>query len=386
MHIGSGVAAKSFHAPMGAAEHHISVTASGGAGLSEQLASLEQRYRGAMLALGIGPETAVFRRLFVSDLQNQNGQLSDSWLVREDPDNPVAVSVVEQPPLPGGKVCMMAYHLSAARPVGKRRLSPRHLLVESGSHRHLWSTGLCAGQTTGEVSAEEQTRRVFGELTNALAAEDANLRDHCIRTWLYVKDVDVFYKGMVRSRAELFSHHGLTSDSHFIASTGIQGACSHQFDVVAMDAYSIPGIAPGRMSFLNDFSRMCPTKDYNVTFERGTRIAYGDRSHLFVSGTASIDHRGHVVHRGDVIAQLDHALGNVDAILRPAGAGLDDLMHLIVYLRDPTDHGAVDNRLRDRFPNLPMVLVHGPVCRPEWLIEVEGIAVVSHADPGLPAF
>ena len=53
-----------------------------------------------------------------------------------------------------------------------------------------------------------------------------------------MKDVDIFYRGMVDSRRALFDEHGLTGATHFIASTGIEGACAHRYDVVAMDAYS----------------------------------------------------------------------------------------------------------------------------------------------------
>jgi hypothetical protein len=35
---------------------------------------------------------------------------------------------------------------------------------------------------------------------------------------------------------------------------------------------------------------------------------------------------------------------------------------------------------------MPLQIVQGPVCRPEWLIEVEGIAAKTIQKPGLPAF
>jgi enamine deaminase RidA (YjgF/YER057c/UK114 family) len=153
-----------------------------------------------------------------------------------------------------------------------------------------------------------------------------------------------------------------------------------------MDAYSVIGLDPAQISYLNDFDRLCPTQDYNVTFERGTRIAYADRSHMLISGTASIDRAGQVVHVGDVMRQLDRTMENVEALLRSGGAGLDALMHLIVYLRDPADYGAVNDALNARFPGLPTCIVQGAVCRPEWLIEVEGVAIAANDAPALPSF
>jgi enamine deaminase RidA (YjgF/YER057c/UK114 family) len=265
-------------------------------------------------------------------------------------------------------------------------LTPNHVLVKKGGLSELWSTRLCAGTDVVPASAADQTRDIFANLTDALASQGGTIGDHCVRTWLYLKDVDVFYQDMVTSRRDVFQRHGLTADTHYIASTGIEGACAHRYDLVAMDAYSALGLAPGQMSYLNDFDSLSPTKDYGVTFERGTRIAYGDRAHLFISGTASIDGAGRVVHPGDVLRQLDRALANVDALLHAGQASLSDMMHLTVYLRDPADFARVKGYLSERLAGLPVAIVHGAVCRPEWLIEVEGVAVVANQSPQLPAF
>ena len=386
MHVDNGVATRSFEAATGGSEHFICVEAPASLSLAEQLDVVEEHYAAARNALGLAPETAIFRRIFVSDVMNQVAVVRRSGLFAEPSDGPVAVSIVQQPPLPDSKIALLAYHLESKTPIAKHCLSPKHVLIEKGGLTHLWSTRLCAGAYGSPASVVAQTREIFDDLINTLSSQGGTLRDHCVRTWIFLKDVDVFYQGMVESRSELFLQQGLTRDTHYIASTGIEGACAHRYDLVAMDAYSIIGLAPKQMSHLNDFDRLCETKDYNVTFERGTRIAYADRSHHFISGTASIDSAGRVVHPGDVLRQLDRALGNVDALLRSGSATLDDMMHFTVYLRDPTDFGRVDSYLSERFPQLPILIVQGAVCRPEWLIEVEGVAVVANDSPALPAF
>jgi len=65
---------------------------------------------------------------------------------------------------------------------------------------------------------------------------------------------------------------------------------------------------------------------------------------------------------------------------------LADMMHLLVYLRDASDFERVRGYLDERCPGLPMVVVQAPVCRPEWLIEIEGVAIAANEQPGLPAF
>jgi enamine deaminase RidA (YjgF/YER057c/UK114 family) len=381
-----GISCSRFRTSCGDSEHYISVTASGGRGFREQLEEVQGRYAEARESLDVGPETAIFRRIFLSDAINLGAAACASNLGADDEDNPVAVSIVEQPPLPGSKIALLAYHVKSRSSVRKRRLSAHHVLVEKRGRRDLWSTRLCAASSHPAPGPGMQTRRVFADLTGALDALGGNLADHCVRTWIYVKGIDTFYQGMVESRRELLAREGLTGDTHFIASTGIEGACAHRSDVVMLDAYSILDLKPAQVSYLNDFTRLCATKDYGVTFERGTRIAYADRAHCLISGTASIDRRGKVAHAGDVRRQLDRAIDNVEALLRAGKAGIEDLMHLIVYLRDPRDYWLVHDRLREQFRSIPIVIVEAAVCRPEWLVEIEGVAVTPNDERALPAF
>ncbi len=368
------------------AEHFITVGTPGGLDLDDELRFLQARYTEARRSLGLRPESAVFRRVFVSDSLNQAEAVKGSSLMGDEDDGPVAVSVIEQPPLPAGKVVLLAYHVDGAESTVKQRLAPHHLLVQRHGRRYLWSTGLCVGAHDSLVPPAEQTRGVFDDLITSLAGEGGTLRDNCLRTWIYVKDINLFYKDMADSRRQLFSDQGMTADRPSIASTGIGGACAHRYDLVMLDAYSALDLVPGQVSHLNDFEKMCATTRYNVTFERGTRIAYSDRAHLLISGTASIDGAGQVVHRGQVLRQLEHALENVESLLRAGKAGLDDVMYLIVYLRDPADYARVVDSIRERFPGLPVIAVQAPVCRPEWLVEVECMAITSNQAPALPAF
>ena len=50
---------------------------------------------------------------------------------------------------------------------------------------------------------------------------------------------------------------------------------------------------------------------------------------------------------------------------------------MIVYLRDIADYGVVKEMFDTEFPTVPKVIVLAPVCRPEWLIEMECAAVVE---------
>ena len=86
----------------------------------------------------------------------------------------------------------------------------------------------------------------------------------------------------------------------------------------------------------------------------------------------------HPAHVGD---QTRRALENVEALATPQGASLSDFAYLIVYLRDPKDLAEVSAIVRERASaSTPILFVEGSVCRPEWLVEIEGLAIVRARD------
>ena len=99
------------------------------------------------------------------------------------------------------------------------------------------------------------------------------------------------YAGVIKGRKEEFVCLGLTENTHYLASTGIQGQIADSRSLVLLDAYAVDGLQAGQIRFLHAPEYLNPTYEYGVTFERGTAVEYGDRKHIFVSGTASIDNR-----------------------------------------------------------------------------------------------
>jgi enamine deaminase RidA (YjgF/YER057c/UK114 family) len=365
-------------------EQFFAVQARGEGDFASQLAAVVHAYDDAVRAAGLAPESAVLRRVLVSDIANQADAVRASPLVRDPAAGPVALSLVQQPPLPAGRIALLAYHLQGS--FEKRRLSPHLVAVTKAGRRHLWTTGVTSGRDAPAVDAAAETAAVFGTLIADLAAQGGTLARDCQRTWLYVKGVDVFYQDLVARRTALFASHGLGRQTHSIASTAIEGACGGRYEVVGLDAYSVLGLRPEQVRYLHAPELIGATYDYGVTFERGTCIGYADRVQCFLSGTASIDPEGNVVHRGDVGRQLERALANAEALLRSGGAGLGDLLHLVAYVRDAADSARVAAALRALCPGVPCLVVLAPVCRPEWLVEVEGIAVAAAARPDLPRF
>lgn len=84
------------------------------------------------------------------------------------------------------------------------------------------------------------------------------------------------------------------------------------------------------------------------------------------------------MHVGDVVKQTLRMWENSEALLSEAGGTMDDFAHIVVYLRDYADYETIKKMYEDRFPHTPFIIVHAPVCRPGWLIEMEGVAIVEN--------
>lgn len=318
---------------------------------------------------------AVMKRFFLSDAANQADHLQALLLENSH----CALSIVEQPPLDGTKIALWVY---LQRGVQARMLPHGDYEVSHGAYRHLWSGTNCNKAS----KAEYQMRLLFNDYIMRLAEQGCRLADHCIRTWLFVQNVDVNYAGVVKARNEVFLTQGLTSDTHFIASTGIAGRHADPEVLVQMDAYAIDGIQPEQIHYLYAPTHLNPTYEYGVSFERGTYVDYGDRRQVFISGTASINNRGEVVHPGDIRKQTLRMWENVETLLAEAECGYEHVGHMIVYLRDVADYTVVREMYDERFPSTPKVFLLAPVCRPGWLIEMECMAVKAITNNKYPNY
>jgi len=306
--------------------------------------------------------TAVFKRYFLSDAANQ----ADDVLMADTSD--CAKSIIEQAPLDGSKIGLWAYLMTGV----STQLLPSGLYeVRQAGYRHLWN-GSAHNTAT---NSEYQTRLLFNEYIMQLTQEGCTLKDNCIRTWLFVNDVDVNYGGVVRARNQVFFTQGLTEQTHFIASTGIGGRQQDPQVMTQMDNYAIDGIQPEQVHYLYAPTHLNRTSDYGVSFERGTYVDFDDRRLVMISGTASINNKGQIEHPKDVVKQAHRMWENVAALLSEADCSYEDVGIMIVYLRDVADYETVSELYKNRFPGKPYIIVHAPVCRAGWLIEMECMAI-----------
>ena len=368
----------------GVREYHFALQPTQYADAATQLLWLADAYRIALETFGLDANSSVFRRWHCSDIANQAALLKSQDISnRWNADEPCAVSWVGQPPVPPAKLALWAYHIHDPEDPLDKRMADCTLSLRRGALTHHWMTGLSA---PGDASSDVQTRAVFERYGEWLVGRRLSLADHVLRTWLFVQDVDMNYGGLVTARRQFFAEHGLTRETHFIASTGVEGRSAETGAKVTMDAYAIQGVTREQIHQLSALEHLSPTHVYGVTFERGTAISYGDRTQILLSGTASIDDRGNIVYPGDVRRQLDRTIENMEALLQHGGASLQDLAAMTVYVRDAADMDSARRWMHAAFGDVPTIVTCAPVCRPGWLIEVEGIAVMRVSHAHLPSF
>jgi enamine deaminase RidA (YjgF/YER057c/UK114 family) len=245
-------------------------------------------------------------------------------------------------------------------------------VVRHNGYQHVWTFGLMDSTSATSYMQTWQTLFIYIDI---LKLFQATLEKNCVRTWFFVRDVDTQYGGLVKSRRECFMEQGLTPETHYIASTGIGGTPYDPKALVQLDSYAMTGFELEQQRYLYGLSHLNRTIEYGVTFERATLMQYGDRNHVYISGTASINHKGEVMHVGNVQQQTLRMWENVETLLNEGGMSYDDVMQIIVYLRDSADYEMVKRMFEEKYPDIPTVFTLAPVCRPTWLVEMECMAV-----------
>ncbi len=373
------IAASSFTTSDAHNEFFLTINVPSNTSFTKALDNLYSNYTKALKKLELNVTTQVFCRFYLSDISNQKSSLLSSKIYKFCQNG--AYSVIQQCPLGVGSVSLLAYHIS---PKTKRKSKKvlrfddeewRNGVKVEGINYDIFCTANFSG--FGSLDSFEQTNEIFDSYNSFLNSNDMTLIKNVVRTWLYIRDIDNHYSGMVDSRREYFTEQGLTKETRFIASTGIEGKSKEVNSLVSMDALALTRLNPSQIIRMEALENLNPTHEYGVTFERGARIEFGDRSHLFISGTASIDKHGQVTNTSDIRKQAKRVLENIEALLRPHKAGLKDMAYFIVYFRNITEIEKVKEVLaQEKLNDIPTIFVEGSVCRPTWLVEMEGIGII----------
>jgi len=102
---------------------------------------------------------------------------------------------------------------------------------------------------------------------------------------------------------------------------------------------------------------------------------------IVVSGQVPVDADGRLVGKDDPAAQIRQVFENLTAALAAAGAGMDQVVKLTVFLTDLADL-ALFRRIRDEYvstdkPPASSLVQVSALVNPDFRVEVEALAATS---------
>jgi enamine deaminase RidA (YjgF/YER057c/UK114 family) len=130
------------------------------------------------------------------------------------------------------------------------------------------------------------------------------------------------------------------------------------------------------IEFLNPDGLLNNETFSQVAISRGSKMIY-------TSGQVAIDENGDIVGVGDLAEQTRQAMRNLTVALAAAGASVADVVKtttfIVGYKPDQREiiTGAKKSFYEGRPPPTSALIGVNALARPEWLIEIEAIAVLD---------
>ena len=132
------------------------------------------------------------------------------------------------------------------------------------------------------------------------------------------------------------------------------------------------------VALFNPETMFVPTAGYSQVAEiRSGKLVY-------IAGQVPFDKSGNLVGREDFLAQSEQVFRNINAAIEAAGGSFSDVVKLNYFCAEAVDPSLIPQilKVRDRFvdtknPPASTFVVVKRLVRPEWLIEVEAVAVVN---------
>jgi len=256
-------------------------------------------------------------------------------------------------------------------------------IVHSGETHVLVSRCIAGARWLSDDALEEEVAAAY----TSVLGEVARHGRHVVRCWNFIPGIQdraghglnrymVFNAGRHRGYRRASGTSDLAVQA--IATASGVGTDGHDLFVAALGSVSagVPIENPRQVPAYRYSSRFGPLPP---CFSRATLEA--DAKRLLVGGTSSV--RGEdSMHPEAVGAQLDETLVNLDALITegarlasaaPARPAIAGFTHVRVYVVDEGDRSAACDRLVDAGVTCPIETVVARLCRPELLVEVEGV-------------
>ena len=371
----------------------LMVTPEGGGGFKDQAWEAVSTIR-AILLQQKEPMAVTMQTVFVDDTANVPAA-QELFRAYYGERMPLTLYVV-QPPCDGRGLAIEAWAIST-RTAKVEFLGPQLVTVTHDGLR--WIHASAGALEHSDHPAYDQASDAFEGLRAVLAQAGASFTD-VARVWLYQGGITEMegdlerYRELNRARTDFFERNPFdvrplaAKSGHVIypASTGI-GTLGRGLMTTCLalqterrDVQMLPLENPlqtSAFSYPKSYSSKSPK------FSRAMAMRIGDHVTTWISGTASIVN-AETVHIGDVEKQTEQTLTNIERLIdaanferagwSDAGATMDDLAKIRVYVKRHEDYEKCRAVCERRLGRIPAIYAQADVCRPDLLVEIEGVA------------
>jgi enamine deaminase RidA (YjgF/YER057c/UK114 family) len=369
------------------------LTPHGRGSFASQVAELLGRVT-TVLDLHGEPMVVTSQTVFLRDAscQQQCEQLFEEYYGSELP----VTNYVLQPPCCGAALALEAWAIGGGS-VCVERFGQHTLAVSYDGVRWIYCAGVKPSIQSGTTYKRAQD--LFRQLGAALASAGSGFED-VIRTWFYLGAITQpapegqNYFEFNRARSDAYRNvrfyrpllGGESAPAIFPVSTGIGmngsgllAGCA-ALQTRRADARLVQLENPQQTPAYAYHPRYSPN---SPKFSRALTLVLGPHLTTWISGTASIVN-AESRYPGDILRQTEQTIENIEQLLSPenfalhglngAKAGLHDLAKVRVYLKRPEDFFKCKAVCEGRFGAVPAIYAIADVCRPELLVEIEGVA------------
>jgi len=108
-------------------------------------------------------------------------------------------------------------------------------------------------------------------------------------------------------------------------------------------------------------------------------ITIGDGNTIYIGGQNAITKDLQIIGKGDITAQTEYVLNNIEIILKACNSSLDDLFKLTIYIVQGQDvqkgfQGAQGFLKKLKHPPVISGVIVAGLTNPDYLVEIEAVA------------
>jgi 2-iminobutanoate/2-iminopropanoate deaminase len=125
--------------------------------------------------------------------------------------------------------------------------------------------------------------------------------------------------------------------------------------------------------------KLAPPQVFQPPFPYSLGIVAQGKRTVYVAGQVALNDKGELVGKDDPEAQARQVFANMKAVLAAAGAKMDDVVKITMIIKNGADFPKIGGVRKDFFkePYPASTAFIAPLLNPDWLVEVEAVAVVD---------